>query len=142
LHFALGGDIMRPWKLSHYSPERDVYPVQDWYDDQIHEIKAAFDVGLGFFCANDDWTEAYELKALEGDYLGLHEIRVTTWSGDDQVEFGAIGAFRPDSCEFVLFLVCDRFNDGYPPCLDRALKYKQAWEQKDPKGGVYDYPIF
>jgi hypothetical protein len=133
---------MRPWKLSHYSPEQDVYPVRDWYDRQVDEIKAEFDTGLQYFCATENWLEAYELRALEGDYLGLHEIRITAQIGNDQVEFGAIGAWRPDSSEFTLFLVCDRFIDDYFPCLDRALKYKQAWEKKDKKGGVYDYSIF
>lgn len=133
---------MTLWKLSHYSPEPDVYPVRDWYDEQTDEIKAEFDTALQFFCKNDDWTEAYELKSLEGKYLGLHEIRITINIDDNEVEFGAIGAWRPDSCEFILFLVCDRFNDEYSPCLDKALKSKQAWERKDPKGGVHDYQLF
>ena len=80
--------------------------------------------------------------SLDGKYLGLHEIRITFEINDNQVEFGAIGAWRPDSCEFVLFMVCDRFADAYSSCLDNALKYKQAWEQKDPKGGVYEHQFF
>jgi hypothetical protein len=133
---------MRLWKLSQYSPEQDVYPVQDWYDRQIDEIKAAFDVGLQLFCGTEDWTTAYELKALEGECLGLHEIRVITEVGDDQVEFGAIGAWRPDSSEFIMFLVCDRLIDDYFPCRLQALKYKREWERKAQGGGVYEYPIF
>ncbi len=130
---------MRPWKLSSYSPEPDVNPVRDWYEEQSEEIKAQFDVDIQFFRANDDWTEAFEVVALDGKYLGLHEILITVDLEDNEIQFGAVGAWRPDSCEFVLFLVCDRYNDSYFPCLDKALEYKQAWERKDPRGSVYEH---
>jgi hypothetical protein len=130
---------MKPWKLSIYAPEADWYPVRDWYDGQNAEVQAEFDADIQFFRANDNWSEAFDLIPLKKKYLGLYEIRTTFQDGEDELQFGTIGAFLPDSSEFVLFVVCNRYADEYFSCLDTALKYRQAWEKRDPKGAIYEY---
>jgi hypothetical protein len=127
---------MTPWKIFFYSPWPGLIPVFDWYRDQSNEeVKAEFDLRMGYFRANDDEG----VRELKGKYLGFREIVITVHLADGQVEFGAIGKHKPDSNEFVLFVVCDRFSDTYFSCLNRALEFAKAWEGKDPKGDIYAY---
>jgi hypothetical protein len=128
---------MTPWKLSIFSPEPDVYPVRDWYDEQADAVKAEFDVAIQYFRADAGTHGVVALK--KKPYVGLHAISVTIQDGGDEVEFGVMGSFRPDSSEFVLFAVCNRYTEDYFSCMSLVLKYRQAWEDGDSKGGVDDY---
>jgi hypothetical protein len=129
---------MRAWRLHDYRPQPGLNPVQDWYDGQDGAVRGEFDIALMTFAALDDWTAAVEVGALSGKYLGLHEISVDVLlPNDSELYFRVIGAWLPDSCDFVLFLVSEKRGSEYHPPLDKALEYKNIWEQK--KGEIYEH---
>lgn len=136
---------MTPWKLSLYSPRPGISPVRDWYYEQSDPaIIGTFDAVMGLFQGSSDLAEprGVTVRPLQGKYLGLHEILVTVDLEDDQREFGVIGKYKLESNpEFVLFLVCDRFNDQYFSCLDSALDYAKEWVSRDPRGDVHAYDL-
>jgi hypothetical protein len=132
---------MTPWKLSFYSPQPGFRPIDDWYEDQRGIVQAEFDSAMDTFRSHGVWSEASGVRVLRGKYLGFYEIMFTFDIDDDEHSFGAIGKWKSDSNEFVVFNVCDRYSDGYSLCLDKALEYAQAWDRKDPQGDVYAYDL-
>jgi hypothetical protein len=136
---------MTPWKLSFYSPQPGIRPMRDWYELQNDEVRAEFDLGMDIFRSHKEWSDANGVRALTDKYSGLHEIMITFRTededDDDEQSFGAIGKWKADSNEFVIFNVCDRYSDGYFQCLDRALEFAQAWESNHPRGDVYAYDM-
>ena len=132
---------MSPWKLYDYSPEPGRVPVAEWYAEQDEDVQAEFDVAMRFFRANFDPSDEFGIRALKGDYLGLHEIEFVADLADGEHRFGAIGKWRPDSNQFVLFTICNKYDDSYDPCRNKALEYSRAWERKDPKGEIHEHPL-
>ena len=106
---------MTPWKLCLYTPQPGVHPVRDWYEDQGDDVQAEFDSAMDIFAAHKEWAEANGVRALTGKYLGLHEFMITFDIDDDEHSFGAIGKWKPESNEFILFNVCNRYDDDYFP---------------------------
>ncbi len=129
---------MTAWKIYDYFPQSGLNPVGDWYDSQLDEVQAEFDTSIKFFSATDDW-EPYGVRSLEGKYLGLQELVLQIDLEDGEVHFGIIGKWISESQKFVLFLVCNRYNDRYFSCLDKALEYSKAWDRGDPKGAIYEH---
>jgi len=133
---------MSIWRLMDYYPEPGLNPVRDWYEEQEEDVQAEFDFALRAFIANEDWTEASEVLALGGRYVGLYEVCIEVFSLDDrETHFRAIGAWRQDSRNFILFLVSELSEGQYEPPLERAFERKVAWE-KGKKGEIYDHQFY
>jgi hypothetical protein len=127
------------WRLMDYCPELGVNLVRGWYEEQDDEVQAEFDLALSLFCAN---TDASDITALNGRYVGLYEICVDVFlPNDSERQFRAIGAWRRDSRDFVLFCVSEKSEGRYEPPLEIALTYKVAWE-KNGRGKIYDHQFF
>jgi hypothetical protein len=121
---------MQAWRLFDYHPEPGNRPIEDWYQGQSEEVQAEFDMALLAFSAAGDWTDAAEITALEGTFLGLYQIHIDIpLPNGDELQYAVIGAWRPDSRNFVLFAVCEVEGHNYDPPLDIPLSCKQAWEK-------------
>jgi hypothetical protein len=119
------------WRFMEYLPASGINPVRSWYDEQEEEIQAEFDFALHAQTQDRDWEDSPAVTALQGPYLGLMEICVDMEIDDEGRQFRAVGSFRPDNRDFVLFLVTVERGEEPDPLLGMALAYKTAWEMGD-----------
>lgn len=133
--------MMQGWRLYDYHPEPGVRPIEDWYQGQSGEVQAEFDEALANFSAADSSAGAVEVTALKGRFLGLYKIRIDVpLPNGDHLQYAVIGAWYPESPNFILFAVCEVEGKKYDPPLDVALAYKQAWEQR--KGEIHEHDFY
>jgi hypothetical protein len=140
LHNFLFGFTMGFWRIKDYWPDRNRNLVRDWYDGQEDETQAEFDFALLLLASTPDWVKLPWVIPRKGRYVGLYEIVVDIKLPYENKKrrYRPIGTWRPDSRDFILFLVCRKTGRDYDPPLETALQCKVAWEQEQ-QGEIHDH---
>jgi hypothetical protein len=130
------------WKIKDYCPVNGENPIQNWYDEQEDEVRSEFDFALGVLSVTEDWTKVPEFRALKGRYAGLYEVLVDVklFYERKKRHFRSIGIWRPDSCHFIILMVCEKTGRIYTPPLSSALELK-ARNEKEKAGMTHDRKI-
>jgi hypothetical protein len=123
-----------------YWPEPGVNLVQAWYEEQEDEVRAEFDYALLALSETIDWTGVPEFRPLKGEHLGLYEIVINVQLPAEKKKrrFRPIGMWQPDSCDFIILLVCEKKGKHYEPPLSTAVDYKVAWKEHG-TGEIYEH---
>ncbi len=130
-----------------YETEDGLNLIQQWYEVQDDDVRAAFDATLYILMGTEDWDHpnVKQFKVLTGKHVGLCEIRFKTDARHPNGKsykrrFRPVGVRLPDSRDFVLLLGCEKKRMNYipPNAFDLALDYRlQYFEQG--RGSIYEH---
>lgn len=137
---------MSPWRFIAYHPRGVGCPIRDWYDAQHPKVRTAFDFTVGILKGTDVWIGTREFRELEGEHLGLAEVRFNVEfpkpgspSGQVKRRFRPLGVWRPREREFVFLVGYEKSGRMWLPsnAFKLAFRFKREFELG--MGEVNDY---
>lgn len=129
---------MIPWRFFDFARENGENPFETWHERQDLTVRGAFYWTLWRRQVMADWrnpaqkSAKKQFKVFSDKQLGLAELRF--WPETDGRKFRAVGLFRPDQRDFILFAGCQEFFGGayYRPSdvMKVAMMDKRAFDER------------
>jgi hypothetical protein len=130
------GDVVK-WAFGSFVERDGASTVHQWYDSQIPDVRAAFDMSLRYLRDQPpaNWVRPY-VGTLKRECLGLVEIRFTA----NKVRHRPVGFFGPERMMFtILSFAIEKDRKFVPPTVcETALRKKSEVILEPGRSRKYD----